>query len=446
MAEKTNASLKIEKSCPLASAHTRLHQAHQLWHQTAESYPDPDDFVLNLNQLIVTLRQVTFMLQKQKAAIPDFDAWYQGWQKRMKADPVMTWLGDARTKIEHTGDLDLASTAKVTVIASWLDEPYRTFDVEPHVGPDEIAANFRTSDIPEGLRKEGVLKVERRWVSTDFPHQELTDVCAHGYGFLAEMMVEAHEKMGLVMRTFGGESHGHRHDRVSHLRGRLPCMLMTQESRTAYLELSSGDLLGLERDDVKFSGVDVARFERVSEEMLIFPESAFNFEDGASAFEVASRLSLIARRMLAHDGYHKPMAFLLDENHRPITVIGMNFSNQAEKYLAFRSLAEDAERLSARGVVFVGEVWQAEVRPADISPSMTRASERQDRTEALAVMVVTADGEGRNYYSPISRGKKGEPILGETEIIEKDDQLNASFAALRAMWRSQSEAQDSSNS
>lgn len=130
------AKLQVERTCPLTSAHTRLRQAHELWHRTAASYPFPDDFVLNLSQLIVTLRQVTFMLQNQKGKIADFKDWYEvGWRARLKADPLMVWLYDARTTIEHVGDLDIASTAKVSVIADWLDGPYAVFEVPPHVGP-----------------------------------------------------------------------------------------------------------------------------------------------------------------------------------------------------------------------------------------------------------------------------------------------------------------------
>ena len=69
-AESRPARLRSEKSCPLPVTHTRLHQAHELWHRAADAYPDPEDFVLNLNQLLVTLRQVTFMLQTEKAASP----------------------------------------------------------------------------------------------------------------------------------------------------------------------------------------------------------------------------------------------------------------------------------------------------------------------------------------------------------------------------------------
>jgi len=193
---ESNKRLRIETKCPLTSAHTRLRQAHELWHRAAAGYPHPDEFVMNLNQLIVTLRQVTWMLQRQKDKITDFAPWYKKWQDRMKTDPLMNWLNDARTQIEHLGDLDLASTATVSVIASWMDGPYSQFEIPPHVGPERIAADIQTADLPDQVRKEGLLKVERRWVSSDLPEHELTDVCAHGYGVVATIWLRPTSVLG----------------------------------------------------------------------------------------------------------------------------------------------------------------------------------------------------------------------------------------------------------
>src|SRR4051794_14608956 len=113
MAKAHGQPTRLERSCPMPSTHTRLKQAHELWHRALAAYADVDEFALHLNQLIVTLRQVTFMVQNHKERIPDFDEWYGAWQKRMGADPIMKWMRDARTQVEHVGDLDVASTARV---------------------------------------------------------------------------------------------------------------------------------------------------------------------------------------------------------------------------------------------------------------------------------------------------------------------------------------------
>lgn len=94
------------------------------------------------------------MLQNKKEKIADFDAWYEeGWRKRMKADPIMAWLNDARTKVEHIGDLDLASTAVVTVIANWIDGPYAVFEVPPHVVQKKLQKTLSQPILLTGFAK-----------------------------------------------------------------------------------------------------------------------------------------------------------------------------------------------------------------------------------------------------------------------------------------------------
>src|SRR5436309_15092466 len=104
-------SVKPEESCPIPDTHTRLRQSHTLWHQTQREYGSPDAFCTNLNATIQALRSVTFVLQKEHDAIPDFAPWYDGWRERMKSDPLMKWLVDARNRIEKQGDLKTYSSA-----------------------------------------------------------------------------------------------------------------------------------------------------------------------------------------------------------------------------------------------------------------------------------------------------------------------------------------------
>jgi hypothetical protein len=428
--------LRIEKSCPLTSAHTRLRQAHELWHRTAESYPLPDEFVLNLNQLIMTLRQVTFMLQTQKDKIEDFDEWYEvGWREKMKEDPLMAWLHDARTKVEKVGDLEIASTALVSVIANWVDGPYAVFEVPPHVGPEEILSNFETTDLPDRIRKEGILTVERRWVANDLPGHELTDVCAHGYGVVATILSEAHERLGVQMQTFGGETHEGRHSRTAQLGGRLPCMLMTREKRTAHLHLASGRVAELGQREVKFDPRDAQSYEERARAMLMDPRAAFDFKPDEDPLDMAGRLSSVACRTLAHDGYHQPIAFFFDSQNAIIGITGLEFEDQAEKYMIFRAVADEAERLGATTVVQVGEMWEAEVPKERLSPDMKRPSEMANRTETLSVMAGTADGRERTYQTPFTRDAKGMPVLGETRSSDGGNRFfNASFIPLMTMW------------
>ncbi|MGA8940218.1 MAG: hypothetical protein WB439_13735 [Acidobacteriaceae bacterium] len=426
--------LKPEKSCPLESAHTRLHQCHELWHRLVAAYPDPDEFVLVLNQLLVTLRQVTFMVQRRKAAIEDFDRWYGDWQDKMRSDPIMAWLKDARNHVEKVGDLEVASTARVEVVASWLPGPYSEFDVSPFVGPEEMISTFPADTIPLEIRKHGLLRIERRWVSKNLRHHELTDVCAHGYGVLATFLAEAHERLGFQMRTFGGETHGGRHVRVDQLGGRLPCMVITDADRTAHLNLRTGELLTLQADPISFDRQDDNEWYEQRMKDLTIGSKAVEHQEGEDALDWGSRWMSVARRTLVHDGYHLPYAFLFTDDFRPLTVVGFRFEDQAEKYMAFQRLADEVDRLGADIVIVMNEVWMAPLPDEGLTPTMERASERIDRREALAVIVATSDGRLRSYYSPFARDKDGRPVVGEVAIAETEHQWMPSLGALQSVW------------
>jgi hypothetical protein len=90
-------------ACPLAAVDQRLADGHRFWHQAETVYFDPDGFRLAAQSAIQTLRSVTFILQKNKHAIAGFGQWYEGWQKRLRADELMRWIVDARNRIEKGG-------------------------------------------------------------------------------------------------------------------------------------------------------------------------------------------------------------------------------------------------------------------------------------------------------------------------------------------------------
>ena len=102
--------------CPLAAVDQRLADSHRFWHQAEAAYFDPDGFRLGAQSAIQTLRSVTFILQKNKGAIPGFDQWYDGWRKRLGADELMRWIVDARNRIEKEGDLEAHSYVRAEML------------------------------------------------------------------------------------------------------------------------------------------------------------------------------------------------------------------------------------------------------------------------------------------------------------------------------------------
>ena len=61
-------------ACVFHPVERRLEDAASLWEKAQDSYFSPDDFRLNLQACIQAFRSVTWVLQKQKAKVQDFDS------------------------------------------------------------------------------------------------------------------------------------------------------------------------------------------------------------------------------------------------------------------------------------------------------------------------------------------------------------------------------------
>jgi hypothetical protein len=97
---------------------------------------------MNTNQFLQTARTVTFIIQKNKEEIPNYQSWYSAavvapWG----SDEVMTWANDARNTIEKEGDLELNSALKVTLLFSYLEEQ----DLSIDCGREELVSIPRQS-------------------------------------------------------------------------------------------------------------------------------------------------------------------------------------------------------------------------------------------------------------------------------------------------------------
>src|SRR6266511_4093755 len=158
--------------CPLANTHRRLQDLHRLWHQTLESYSDPDGFRVNLNAAIEAARNVTFMLQSEKAAIPEFDRWYASEQEALRSDELMTWLRDARNTVVKQADLETTSTA-VALVHDNLDFARWKMTVPPVVPTEAIAMALVKSAPPEvrQMLPYFIVSVERTWMATSLQDQ-----------------------------------------------------------------------------------------------------------------------------------------------------------------------------------------------------------------------------------------------------------------------------------
>ncbi len=159
-----------EDQCPLAAVDRRLDDLHCFWHQAERAYFDPDECRLAIQAAIQTARQVSFVLQKNKDRIPNFDKWYADWQSKLAAIPLMKWMVEARNRIEKQGDLEAHSFVSAEIVASHLDEgpkiqvPAKLWDT-----PRVLLNSIPNSILGEHIKKNGILRIRRLWIENTLP-------------------------------------------------------------------------------------------------------------------------------------------------------------------------------------------------------------------------------------------------------------------------------------
>ena len=231
--------------CPIPAAHRRLAEAHLLWHQALTNYQDPEAFRANLNATIQALRHLTFALQSEKDAIPNFDEWYGGWQSRLKLDADAKWLHSARSIVVHQGDLEITSTALLKIL-TWKDEVLAESQIPPWADTSAILDSIPFLDLlndaktPKVDLRDAALEIERRWSVAELNGKEILETLARIYGLLGDLVLDAHAQVEQLECIPVDPVHADFRS-VYHLTGTLQCMAMGREMRTQRIKLASGE-------------------------------------------------------------------------------------------------------------------------------------------------------------------------------------------------------------
>ncbi|MEH6678045.1 hypothetical protein [Phenylobacterium sp.] len=409
------------EGCPLRAVDRRLEDVHRQWHAAEEVYFDPEGFRVAIQTAIQTLRTVTFILQSNKRLIPNFDEWYAPWQEKLKADPLMRWMVDARNKIEKQGDLEAHSTIRAQIIASYLEEgPSIGLAAKLADGPEALLKKVPVL-LAQHIRQHGVLRVERRWFENSLPEHELLDAVAIAYGRVAEVLADAHRQLHLTPPTttdvVTGQAYG---DGLR--QGRLPCMIGHADARAIETKLLTGQRTGIETVtkgvDVKVAGKVLGRYGTTAAQVL---------GPGETADDRLNGLFATAQKMFLKDGYHITAMFLLNGG-KPVRTSELRADTQSDKYLIMRMVAHEAVKFSADAAILISEAWSAKADPAH---PYRRAADAPDREEFLVATLVSKDGEPQQLSAKIER--EGQSVkLGPVQT--SNDGAYFQFAPLYAAW------------
>jgi hypothetical protein len=402
----------IEAPCPLAAVDQRLADAHRLWHQAEAAYFDPDGFRLAIQNTIQTLRSVTFILQNQKSVIPDFTSWYGDyvdekhgkrgkWQERLHNDPLMRWMVEARNKIEKRGDLEAHSMIRAEIVASYYDDGPHV-DVPAHLfeSTETLLRGIPDSFLGEHIRRNGVLRIQRRWVENTLPEYELLDAVAVYYGKLTELVHDAHRQIGLNPPQTIHDDACESFD-LPAMGWRLPCMIGHEKPRATTISLADGAKVEFETKSsfIKLGAEELAalvnRYGKA-------PFDAMKLDYKTDA-ELAAGCFAMARAIFLRDGYHRSILLLL-RDRKLLKPIEIRVENTHQKYVVMRQIADEVTKSGANAAIMIGEVWSARI---DQLKPYERPTESALRTEGLFLDMVSKNGEPINCFSEILRkGKK----------------------------------------
>lgn len=407
--------------CPIQDVHARLEDAHIMWHQAEDAYFVPAKFRANLNACIQALRNVTFVLQKNKARIPQFDDWYSGWQDQMKSDPVLKWLVTARNKVVKQGDLKKHSLIRVYLTFSYLSDTFKEYEVSPLIPTEQIAKQLKVQGIPDEMLDRGYMAVERRWIAADLPDWELLNVLAHCFGTLSILVDDAHHHIGLP------NSEGPSGSRDYRFGGRLPCMVGIVGQQTIRVSLRTGEFI---KPQVISSMETPSQheFEESAARYGVPPRSSPHLNRDLSLGEMAAYLFDSAKNILVEDGHHYPIVFLYTPDRRvlPQTLL---WEYQGEKYMLSRKIFWDAQRIGATKVIAIWLLRETQFEPDHLYPL---SGESPEYSQALQLVAASADGEALEFICPFE--KQGDKIvLGETQEVSGG--MSLFLEPLKHLWR-----------
>ncbi len=408
--------------CPLFAVDQRLEDLHRQWHAAEGAYFDPDAFRVAIQTAIQTSRTVTFILQSNKGTIPKFDEWYTGWREKLASVPLMRWMVDARNKIEKQGDLETYSVIRAEIVGSYLEEGPRV-EVPAVLSdvPLKLLRSVPQNSLGDHLRKSRILRIQRRWVENTLPEHELLDAVAIAYGYLAELIRDAHLTLGLdgPSTTDNATGEVYANDLCA---GRLPCMIGHADMRSLDIPLATGRPVEIKTHSYE---IDKKKGEAAAERYGLQPEEVF--PDSKNPEDTLRSLFSTARRMFLADGYHITIIFLLRDGAL-IHMMQIAPEDQGEKYLLMRSIGHEVVKRGADAVVMLGEVWTAAY---DATAPYRRAGDAPEKSEAVMATLVSKTGEPIQLSAIIHR-KDGGQALDDTVEIQGGAQYM--FAPIYEAW------------
>lgn len=381
-----------------------------------QNFHDPLSFVTQVDSMIQSLRNFTFAVQANKANIPDFDAWYAGWQDLMKQDDYMKWLNATRIDVVHKDILTTESHVLVTLYVDHLMTVY-TMHYEIMTPTEDIisAALVEAQAKPELLHSTGI--IDRYYIfDIDNKPVDTIHVLKAAYDFLDKLYSDLLRYMntGTIQEI-----------NLSPLKDYI---YNAPDALTVRFKLKNGSILreNVIRVDRDENVIEAAK-ERYGEFNLSHSLKTRSYKEFTRAqFEIAENI-------FNKDGHHISMMQL--HGKKGWSMLSPVFTDRAEKIYFFRRLAEKVKSEGIDKIIYTTEAWTY----GDLDKGLKHISSGKEikslRNKGEVLETYYIDNKGRFFViaAPILRTSE-HVKLGEKKERKEDHRNVPIFAGIFQAW------------
>ncbi|WP_150912542.1 hypothetical protein [Marinobacter halotolerans] len=379
----------------------RLDDLAHILESCGSSYFDPDRFRRNTNQFLQTSRTITFIIQKKKSEIPDFENWYSvNVVEPWRDDELMKWAKDARNKVEKQGDLDINSELKVTLFFSYLSEE----DVSIDCGIDELLnagvkklIRFAQKSLPSAISDAAAVKIERKWVTEKIESYELLYALGYVYSRVYDCCYKLAKHLG---RSFPEKLLSPSDVSSLHQDSRKVQMVKMSDLKTYSISYYPRKI---RRNEVPDKIKDIFKGQR-----LVAPH------DFDSLVEYYKSMAILT---FNHWKYHQSMTFLIAEDWSVQDMISPVYEDQVDKYFFWRLIEEKVRSQNTYCVLTISEAWLRQI----VNNQHLPIRKMPIKGEFLQLMAFDRENHRASLHWPIERATPdSEPTLGPERIDDMD--------------------------
>lgn len=378
---------------------------------------EPELFRLNVNNFLQTARTVTFLVQKEKSSIPDFDRWHlENIAKPWSDDEVMRWAKDSRNKIEKEGDLELNSLAQATLILGHLPETDQVIEFPGQsllFSGTEALVKSAKQILPSDVADSSLIRIERRWIAETLPNHELLYALTIVYSRLHAACLSLTKHVGEMWP-----------DSIAPPSKLID--LAPTTSQTYWIKLENGKHFTMRRSAT----------DRTPAHDVLTPERKLAIAALSEKLAEKSLESLhewheqMAELAFRNDGFHLSMLFLYRKDLSMIRMIGTEHADRAEKYMFWREAPSMLAAEGAAAFVYVGELW---LRRAPL-PSDMNIDNLEIVGEQLQLITVAAPGRLlETHWNIIREGKDARLVKTAEGVSVAGEEPSFLTSSLRAM-------------